>query len=104
MRQPILYLLRDHINMFTDLAKDWASGPPSDWQRWVPMIYQAKLELHHYELNLYLNDHNIIDKPLLREENSKSTLGCDGHSSNTINSFAHCYWGKPQDGCDDPSQ
>ncbi|KAF6761220.1 hypothetical protein DFP72DRAFT_34729 [Ephemerocybe angulata] len=73
LRQPVLYLLRDHINMFTDLGKDWSSGPPTDWQKFIPMVYQAQIELHHYELNLYLNDHNIIDKPLLREENALLT-------------------------------
>ncbi|KAF7376210.1 hypothetical protein MSAN_00036100 [Mycena sanguinolenta] len=70
LRQPVLYLLRDHINMFTDLGKDWASGPPSDYHRFVPTVYAVELELHHYELNLYVNDQNIIDKPLIREENA----------------------------------
>lgn len=70
LRQPVLYLLRDHINMFTDLGKDWTSGPPTDYQKFVPMIYRFKLEMHHYELNLYANDQNIIDKPLLRDENA----------------------------------
>ncbi|KAH6910365.1 hypothetical protein BKA70DRAFT_1272889, partial [Coprinopsis sp. MPI-PUGE-AT-0042] len=42
LRQPVLYLLRDHINMFTDLGKDWASGPPTDYQKFVPMIYRVK--------------------------------------------------------------
>jgi hypothetical protein len=69
LRQPILYLIRDHINMFTDLGKDWTTGPPSDYQRFIPMIYAFELELHHFELNLYANDHNIIDKPLVRDEN-----------------------------------
>lgn len=71
LRQPVLYLLRDHINMFTDLGKDWSSGPPTDWQRFIPTVYQANIDLHHYELNLYLNDHNIIDKPLVAEENGE---------------------------------
>ncbi|KAF7288717.1 hypothetical protein HMN09_01377700 [Mycena chlorophos] len=70
LRLPVLYLLRDHINMFTDLAKDWASGPPSDWHRFVPMKYTVEVDLHHYELNLYVNDNNIIDKPLIKEENA----------------------------------
>ncbi|EAU91786.1 hypothetical protein CC1G_04554 [Coprinopsis cinerea okayama7 len=74
LRQPVLFLLRDHINMFTDLGKDWASGPPTDWQKFVPMIYVVKLKLHHYEINLYANDHNIIDKPLIRDENALLTL------------------------------
>ncbi|KXN92475.1 Protein CSF1 [Leucoagaricus sp. SymC.cos] len=70
LRQPVLYLLRDHINMFTDLGKDWASGPPNDWQRWAPTIYSVNLSLFRYEINLYANDQNIIDKPLVREENA----------------------------------
>lgn len=68
LNQPILYLLRDHINMFTDLGKDWSSGPPSDYFTWVPMRYFVILDLHDFEINTYVNDHNIIDKPL-REEN-----------------------------------
>ncbi|KAF8210348.1 hypothetical protein K438DRAFT_1959629 [Mycena galopus ATCC 62051] len=73
LRQAVLYLLRDHINMFTDLGKDWAAGPPSDYHRFVPTVYAIELELHHYELNLYVNDHNIIDKPLIRDENALLT-------------------------------
>lgn len=57
--------------MMTDLIRDWISGPPTDYQKFVPMIYAFRLELHHYELNLYVNDHNIIDKPLIRDENGK---------------------------------
>lgn len=57
--------------MLTDLSRDWVSGPPTDFQKFVPMIYVFRLELHHYEWNLYVNDHNIIDKPLLRDENGK---------------------------------
>jgi hypothetical protein len=69
--QPIFYLLRDHINMFTDLGKDWSSGPPNDYFTWVPMRYFVILDFHEYEINTYVNDHNIIDKPL-REENGPS--------------------------------
>ncbi|KAJ7045588.1 hypothetical protein C8F04DRAFT_939778 [Mycena alexandri] len=73
LRLPVLYILRDHINMFADLGKDWAAGPPSDYHRFVPTVYAVELEFHHYELNLYVNDHNIIDKPLIREENALLT-------------------------------
>ncbi|KAJ7072266.1 hypothetical protein C8F01DRAFT_1205872 [Mycena amicta] len=73
LRLPVLYLLRDHINMFTDLAKDWASGPLGDYHRFVPTKYAVELDLHHYELNLYVNDNNIIDKPLIKEENALLT-------------------------------
>lgn len=78
LRQPILFLLRDHINMFTDLAKDWVSGPPTDHQKFIPMIYAFRFEMHHFTLNLYANDQNIVDKPLIKEENGM------------IMSFFHC--------------
>ncbi|KAH9055046.1 hypothetical protein EDB87DRAFT_1580073 [Lactarius vividus] len=74
LRQPVFYLLRDHINMFTDLGKDWSSGPPSDYFTWVPMRYAVDLDLRNYVIHTYVNDHNIIDKPLLREENALLTL------------------------------
>ncbi|KAI0358672.1 hypothetical protein OH77DRAFT_1587674 [Trametes cingulata] len=74
LRQPCFYLLRDHINMFTDLGKDWSTGPPSDYNLFTPMIYIVDLDMHNYDINLYVNDHNIIDKPLIREDNALLTL------------------------------
>ncbi|OBZ68136.1 hypothetical protein A0H81_11866 [Grifola frondosa] len=74
LRQPSLYLLRDHVNMLTDLGKDWSSGPPSDYCLFVPMMYVIDLDMHNYEINTYVNDHNIIDKPLIKEENALLTL------------------------------
>jgi len=70
LRQPVVYLLRDHVNMFTDLTRDWTSGPPIGGNYFVPTIYVFELHLHQFELNLYANDQNIIDKPLVKEENS----------------------------------
>lgn len=69
MDRPVLYLIRDHLNMLADLGKDWSSGPPSDFHCFVPMIYAVKFDLNDYKVNLYANDHNIIDRPLIREEN-----------------------------------
>ncbi|KAF5393264.1 hypothetical protein D9757_000624 [Collybiopsis confluens] len=74
LRRPTLYLIRDHINMFTDLGKDWSSGPPHDYQRFIPMVYGFELDMHHYELYLYSNDQNIIDKPLIDDENALFSL------------------------------
>ncbi|KDR75835.1 hypothetical protein GALMADRAFT_156774 [Galerina marginata CBS 339.88] len=74
LRQPVLFLLRDHINMITDLGKDWVSGPPTEYQKFVPTIYVFKLEMHHFEMNLYANDQNIVDKPLIKEENALITV------------------------------
>ncbi|TFK25683.1 hypothetical protein FA15DRAFT_334222 [Coprinopsis marcescibilis] len=85
LRQPVLYLLRDQVNMFTDLAKDWVSGPPTDYEKFMPMIYIVNLNLTRYEINLYANDHNIIDKPLLREDNALLIFrGLDLRSETTI--------------------
>ena len=33
------------------------------------MRYAVDLDLRNYVIHTYVNDHNIIDKPLLREEN-----------------------------------
>ena len=74
LRQPVVFLLRDHINMFTDLGKDWASGPPTHYQKFIPIIYGFKLEMHHFEMNLYANDQNVVDKPLIKEENGRLHL------------------------------
>ncbi|KAH7927135.1 hypothetical protein BV22DRAFT_1193843 [Leucogyrophana mollusca] len=74
LRQPIIYILRDHINLFTDLSRDWTSGPPTDWHQFVPMVYSFELDLHYFEMNLYANDQNIIDKPLNRDENALVTI------------------------------
>lgn len=91
LRQPTIYLLRDHINMFTDLAKDWTSGPPNDYERFIPMNYVFELEMYHFEMNLYVNDHNIIDKPLVKDENCKwLSLSVDFASLST--SYTHPSW------------
>ncbi|EMD37359.1 hypothetical protein CERSUDRAFT_114033 [Gelatoporia subvermispora B] len=74
LRQACLYLLRDHINMLTDLGKDWTAGPPSDYHRFIPMVYVFNLDMQQYEINTYVNDHNIIDKPLVKEDNALLTF------------------------------
>uniref|UniRef100_D8QC92 Csf1 N-terminal domain-containing protein n=1 Tax=Schizophyllum commune (strain H4-8 / FGSC 9210) TaxID=578458 RepID=D8QC92_SCHCM len=80
LRQPVLYLLRDHVNMFTDLIKDWTSGPPSDYLRWVPVNYVFKIDCRGgdshggYELHTYVNDNNVIDRPLVKEDNAMLTM------------------------------
>ena len=57
--------------MFTDLGKDWVAGPPSDYNRFIPMTYAVAVELKNYDIKTYVNDHNIIDKPLNPEENGR---------------------------------
>lgn len=71
MDRPVLYIIRDHINMLTDLGRDWSSGPPTDFNTFIPMIYGVNIIMNGFELNMYANDHNIIDRPLDRQENGK---------------------------------
>ena len=56
--------------MITDLFRDWVNGEPTEWHHFVPTVYLLEFHLHHFHLNLYANDQNIIDKPLIKEENS----------------------------------
>ena len=56
--------------MITDLSRDWVSGEPTEWHHFVPIVYSLELHLHHFDLNLYANDQNIIDKPLIKDQNS----------------------------------
>lgn len=56
--------------MITDLARDWVSGEPTEWHHFVPTVYSLELHLHHFDLNLYANDQNVIDKPMIKDENS----------------------------------
>lgn len=70
LRQPVIVLLRDHINMITDLSRDWVSGEPTEWHHFVPTLYSLEVHLHHFGLSLCANDQNIIDKPSIKDENS----------------------------------
>lgn len=67
---PIVYLLRDHVSLMTDLSKDWTSGPPTQYARFVPITYILRLAFKNFKIRLYLNDHNVIDYPLVDEQNS----------------------------------
>jgi hypothetical protein len=83
--------------MLTDLSKDWASGPPSDYQRWIPMIYVVQLDMHRFEINQYANDHNIIDKPLTKEENGKLYLFYTHGIVIIPCSYDHTSWAAPSE-------
>ncbi|GJN87915.1 hypothetical protein Rhopal_000870-T1 [Rhodotorula paludigena] len=72
--RPDISLLRDHITLFTDVAKDWTSGPPGDYDHFVPFLYEMHLEVTDYAIQLYLNDHNIINNPTAVEDNALLTL------------------------------
>ncbi len=71
MDRPDAWLLRDHVTLIGDLAKDWSTGPTGDFYHFVPMDYQFNVTLMNYSIRLYLNDFNIIDTPQSEEANSK---------------------------------
>lgn len=71
---PDLLLMREHINLFTDLAKDWSSGPPSDFHHFVPMHYDFHVSLMNYKVHLFINDFNIVDAPRSMDANGEYFL------------------------------
>lgn len=75
MSRPIIHLLRDHVTLITDLAKDWSTGPPVDFNRFVPITYILKLTFKEVKLHLYVNDHNVIDFPLVDQQNCEQIFG-----------------------------
>lgn len=66
-------LLRDHITLLTDIAKDWTSGPPGDYEHFVPFHYAMDVKVTDYALRLYVNDHNIINNPSMIQDNCELT-------------------------------
>ncbi|CAH7677657.1 hypothetical protein PPACK8108_LOCUS12834, partial [Phakopsora pachyrhizi] len=72
--QPQISLLRDHIQLLTDLVKDWISGPPTAYEEWVPTNYAVELNMSDYELCLHLNDLNIIENFDLEAGSYRNTL------------------------------
>ncbi|CAG8440113.1 7211_t:CDS:10 [Ambispora gerdemannii] len=65
-----IFLLRDHITLFQDLAKDWTSGPSVDLLHFIPMEYTINIGSKDIELYLYVNEHNIIDVPADIDDNA----------------------------------
>ncbi|KAF8325178.1 uncharacterized protein EI90DRAFT_3157032 [Cantharellus anzutake] len=81
LSKSTIYLLRDHITLLTDMAKDWSMGPPAEHAKFVPMIYILKLALHDFQLRLNVNDYNVIDFPLVDRQNALVNIA--GPSLNT---------------------
>ena len=65
-----LFLVRDHVFLFTDLINDWASGPPGDFHTFVPFEYAISLRFSDFKLYINANDSNIIDNPTDVDDNT----------------------------------
>ncbi|KAL8873109.1 MAG: hypothetical protein Q9174_001369 [Haloplaca sp. 1 TL-2023] len=69
-----LFLLRDHIFLFTDLVNDWSVGPPAEFYTFVPFVYTIDLRLEGFNLYFNANDSNVINDPSSLEENTFLTI------------------------------
>lgn len=69
-----LFLLRDHIFLFTDMINDWTTGPPGDFYTFVPFVYTMNLGFTDFNLHLNANDSNVINNPASTEENTFVTI------------------------------
>lgn len=66
---PEVSLLRDHVQLISDLAKDWSTGAVGDFHHFVPNHYNFRVTLINYDFKLFLNDFNVIDDPHEPESN-----------------------------------
>ncbi|KAI5964047.1 CSF1 [Candida pseudojiufengensis] len=64
-----LFVLREHLLLFSDLFTDFASGEPQPYEYFRPFHYNINWKLINYEFYLNVNDLNIIDNPLDFENN-----------------------------------
>lgn len=67
---PVVTLLRDHVQLISDLARDWSSGAVGDFHHFVPNHYNFRVSLFHYAFHLFINDYNIVDRPRSRDDNA----------------------------------
>lgn len=56
MEQPEVFFLRDHAYLLTDIIRDWTSGEPVTYNRFIPFTYILNLAFTDYKLHLYLNE------------------------------------------------
>ena len=68
--RPDVTLLRDHVQLISDLARDWSSGAQGDFHHFVPNHYDFRVSLRDYAFHLYINDNNIVNYPLSRADNA----------------------------------
>lgn len=68
--EPELFILRDHIFLFTDLVSDWASGPPGDFHNFIPYHYTIGLRFNACKIYVNANDSNIINNPSDIDDNT----------------------------------
>ncbi|KAI8096420.1 uncharacterized protein BX664DRAFT_382871 [Halteromyces radiatus] len=70
IKNPDIYLLRDHVYLVQDLIKDWTSGPPADLLHFIPITYDFQLDATQLSVYLCVNEHNIINYPNSTDDNA----------------------------------
>ncbi|KAI9033160.1 hypothetical protein DFJ74DRAFT_650895 [Hyaloraphidium curvatum] len=63
LRSCQAWLLRDHVALLVDVAKDWSSNPGSDPDLFIPVVYKLSFTFEPFELFLCANESNVIDHP-----------------------------------------
>ncbi|KAL8905514.1 MAG: hypothetical protein Q9171_006638 [Xanthocarpia ochracea] len=69
-----LFMLRDHIFLFTDIVSDWTMGAPEDFYTFVAFSYRIQFQLVDFQLHFNANDSNVINDPASMEENTFLTI------------------------------
>ena len=65
-----VFLIREHIFLFSDLTTDWSADSLPDYYTFVPFEYIADIQLRDLKLYLNANDANIINNPCDIEDNT----------------------------------
>ncbi|KAI5956449.1 CSF1 [Candida jiufengensis] len=78
---PRVFLLREHLLLFSDLFTDFASGDPQPYEYFRPFCYDISWKLINYEVFLNVNDCNIIDNP--RDFDNNKYLSFQGEEFNS---------------------
>ena len=74
IREPQIFLLRDHVFLFQDLIKDWTSTPPADLLHFIPVTYNFNINIYEPLIYLCVNEHNIISNPNASDDNGKAII------------------------------
>ncbi|KAI8360778.1 hypothetical protein BD560DRAFT_491673 [Blakeslea trispora] len=69
-KKPTIFLLRDHIYLLQDIAKDWTSNPPVDLLYFTPITYRINFSSESPTIYLCVNEHNVINNPNSIEDNA----------------------------------
>jgi len=67
-----MYLIKDHIQLITDLITDWTDGAPIENEYFVPTIYDINITFKEFSILLCVNECNIIDQLNDKDQNCKN--------------------------------